>query len=151
MADDSLIDVLTRKRGEPRGRAPEPDEPMLPELDAPYQPHSRPAARPAYTLHLLLGREGCRSFQYVHLDSDAAFTAGESGQCIRLRFCGSKVMQVVIRGRNLWRLYDLIHQHRIAWVMQQEAGRDFAGDGETVVTDIRVDDVKEEAGNQSAA
>jgi hypothetical protein len=146
MADDSLMDVLTRKRSEPRGCAPEPDEPMLPEPDAAYQPHSRPAVWPVYTLHLLLGREGCRSFQYVHFDSDAAFTADESGQCIRLGFCGSKVTIVSIHGRNLRRLYDLIHQHRIAWVMRQDAGRDFAADGETVVTEIRVEEMQEADG-----
>src|SRR5579863_558183 len=143
MADDSLLDVLTGKRRDPRGRAPEPDEPMLPELDAPYQPHNQPTARPVYTLHLLLGRERWRSFQYVHLDSDSAFTADESGQCIRLRFCGSKITLVDILGRNLRRLYDLIHQHRVAWVMRQDAGRDFAADDEPVVTDIRLEEVKD--------
>ncbi|MBS0264478.1 MAG: hypothetical protein JSS02_21265 [Planctomycetes bacterium] len=143
MADDSLMDALTRRRGEPRAQAApatEPDEPTLPEPDAPYLPHSKPLARPVYTLHLLLGRDGCRSFQLVHLDSDSTFTADDAGQCIRLRFCGSKVMQVSIRGRNLRRLYDLIHQHRIAWVMRQELGRDFAAEGETVITEIHTEE-----------
>jgi hypothetical protein len=143
MADDSLMDVLTRKRGEPRPRVPEPDEPMLPEPDAPYRPHSRPVAMPIYALHVLLGCDGCRSFQYVHLDSDSAFTADDSGQCIRLQFCGSKVTAVAIRGRNLRHLYDLIHQHRISWVMRQDVGRDFAAEGETVITDIRIEEMKE--------
>ena len=146
MADDSLMDALTRKRGEPKPQPvqqAEPDEPTLPEPDAPYQPHAKPSARLVYTLHLLLGRDGCRSFQYVHLDSDSNFTADDSGQYIRLRFCGSKVMQVCIRGRNLRRLYDFIHQHRIAWVMRIDRGRDLAGDGATVLTDIRVEEVRE--------
>jgi hypothetical protein len=43
-------------------------------------------------------------------------------------------VKVTIRGRNLWRLYDYIHQHRIPWIMQ--ASRDFSQDGQTIVTDI---------------
>jgi hypothetical protein len=143
------MEALTRKRGEskpPLVQQADPDQSTLPEPDAAYQPHAKPAARPVYTLHMLLGRDGCRSFQYVHLDSDSAFVADDAGQCIGLRFCGSKVMQVLIRGRNLRRLYDLIHQNRIAWVMRIDRGRDFAGDGATVVTSIEIEEVREAAG-----
>jgi len=55
-------------------------------------------------------------------------------------------MQVSIRGRNLRRLYELIHQHRIDWVMRVDRGRDFAGDGATVVTGIEIEEVRESNG-----
>jgi len=34
--------------------------------------------------------------------------------------------------------YDFIHQHRMHWVMQLEAGRDFGTGDETVVTAIEI-------------
>ena len=80
------------------------------------------------------------SFQYVHLDSYSTYTA----ESITLKFLGMEPVKVVIRGRNLWRLYDYIHQHRIAWIMQ--VARDFAQDGQTVVTQVNFRAaVKEEA------
>jgi hypothetical protein len=53
-----------------------------------------------------------------------------------LVFMGLEPVRVIIDGRNLWRLYDYIHQHRIAWVMV--ASRDFAKDGQTIVTRVTV-------------
>jgi hypothetical protein len=45
-------------------------------------------------------------------------------------------MQVVIHGRNLWKLYDGIHRQVIGWVMQSP--RDFGKDGDCVVTRIEI-------------
>lgn len=49
---------------------------------------------------------------------------------------GSVPMQVVIHGRNLWKLYDGIHRQVIGWVMQSP--RDFGKDGDCVVTRIEI-------------
>jgi hypothetical protein len=42
--------------------------------------------------------------------------------------------QISIRGRNLWRLYDYIHQHRMAWLAR--ADRDFADGKEAIIVSI---------------
>ena len=95
-----------------------------------YVPHARPSNKPLYSLHLLSPSGGARSFQYVHLDSGSTYTA----EAIVLRFVGIESVKVTILGRSLWQLYDYIHQHRIAWIMQTT--QDFAQDGQTVVTEI---------------
>ena len=56
---------------------------------------------------------------------------------------------VTIRGRNLWRLYDYIHQHKMPWVMRVDVGRDFAADDEPVVTAIEFAEVKESERDQA--
>src|SRR5579864_7568381 len=91
-----------------------------------YVPHARPANKPLYSIHFLNPAGNVTSFQYVHLDSHSTYAA----ECVTLKFLGMEPVRVVITGRNLWRLYDYIHQHRIAWIMQ--AARDFAQDGQTV-------------------
>jgi hypothetical protein len=106
----------------------------LPDASAPYQAHARPANRPVYTLHCCLGKDGYRSFQYVHLDSDSSFKTSSAGHVITLRFAGTQVMQVTIKGRNLWRLYGTLHAHSISWVMR--ADRDLADEQETIITAI---------------
>jgi hypothetical protein len=55
---------------------------------------------------------------------------------ITLRFAGTHVMQVTIKGRNLWRLYDYVHQHRMPWIMQ--ADRDLAEGQESLITAIDI-------------
>ncbi len=111
--------------------APQDEESGLPSLaDKQYAPHARPANKPIYSIHFVDPAGDVHSFQYVHLDSHSTYTA----ECITLKFLGMQPVRVVLRGRNLWRLYDYIHSHRIAWIMQ--AARDFAQDGQTVVTQI---------------
>jgi hypothetical protein len=146
MQDEHLADVLSRRKSVPQRESHDDqtsDESLLPDSAHGYMAHSRPANKPLYTLHCILGKEGYRSFQYVHLDSDSRFAVEGKGQVIRLRFSGSKTTAVTIRGRNLMRLFDYVHQHRTAWVMQIEAGRDFAADGETVVTAIEIEEVRD--------
>lgn len=108
----------------------------LPDTSAPYQAHARPANKPLYTLHCCLGKDGYRSFQYVHLDSDSSFQATSAGHIVTLRFAGTQVMQVTITGRNLRQLYDLLHQHRIPWVMQ--ADRNLAPGDDAIITTIGI-------------
>jgi hypothetical protein len=103
----------------------------LPSLDADqYQPYARPANKPLYSIHFVSAKGIVRSFQYVHLDSNSSFAA----EHITLRFMGMEPLKVVIHGRNLWRLYDYIHQHRVAWVAETQ--RDFVGDGLPVISKV---------------
>jgi hypothetical protein len=104
----------------------------LPDLgEGEYQPYSRPANKPIHSIHFITAKGTIRSFQYVHLDSDSRY----SGEKIELRFIGMEPVRVVIQGRNLWRLYDYVHQHRASWVT--EASKDFAPDGQAIVTAIQ--------------
>jgi len=115
------------------------DETGLPSLnEKQYVAHARPANKPLYSVHFVNPKGEVRSFQYVHLDGSCSFVA----DCITLKFLGMEPVKVLIRGRNLWRLYDYIHQHRMAWIMQ--ASRDFAQDGQTIVTQIDFTTVKGE-------
>ena len=118
---------------------PAEEESGLPSLkDGEYQPHSRPSDKPVYAIHFVTQGGDVRSFQYVHLDSGSQFTAGK----ITLAFMGMEPVRVIIEGRNLWRLYDYLHQHLIPWVMV--AGRDVAKDGQTIVTRVTYVAVKAE-------
>src|SRR5579871_194420 len=117
---------------------PEPvdDETGLPSPnEGDYKAFAAPANKPIFALHCIGATGAIRSFQYVDLDSDSRYEPG----AILLRFTGTKVLEVRIRGRNLWRLYDGIHRHVIRWVM--EAGRDFAQDAESIIGRIEVREV----------
>lgn len=116
---------------------PSEDDSGLPSLkEGEYQPHARPANKPLYGIHFVTPSGDVRTFQYVHLDSGSQFAAGR----ITLVFMGMDPVRVIIEGRNLWRLYDYIHQHRMPWVMV--ASRDFVKDGETIVTQVTYAQVK---------
>ena len=126
------------------GPKPEPEsDAALPDPAAPYQAHGRASNAPVYTLHCALGKDGFRSFQYAHLDSDSAFRIEPRGHVITVRFAGTRTVAVTIRGRNLGRLYDYLHQHRIPWVMR--ADRDFAdgADRQPLITAIEIEEVTE--------
>jgi hypothetical protein len=124
----------------------ESDESELPALNAPYQAHARAANKPVYALHCLLGAKGCVSFEYVQLDSHSEFRAEKEGQIIKLRFVGSKIWEVTIGGLNLWKLYDLIHQHRMPWVRLSDRGFAAGADGEALITSIQIKEIEREAG-----
>jgi hypothetical protein len=113
----------------------------LPDSSSPYQAYARASNKPVYTLHCCLGKDGYRSFQYVHLDSNSGFCIDPKGQTITVRFAGSKHLQVTIRGRNLWHLYDYLHQHRTSWIMR--ADRDFGEDKEAIITAIEIEEVND--------
>ncbi len=48
---------------------------------------------------------------------------------------------LIVRGRNLWKCYNLACQHRLEWI--RVADRDFARDGELIITGVRVKPVEE--------
>ena len=135
---DSLKETPSRSSTQPE-MAGDQLAPDLVDLDGAYQAHARASNKPVQSVHCLLGKDGVRSFQYVHLDSDSQFRTTSSGQAIIVRFAGLKSVQVTIRGRNLWRLYDYLHQHRMPWIMR--ADRDFADDKEPIITAIDFEDV----------
>jgi hypothetical protein len=120
------------------------DESGLPEPNAPYQAHARAANKPVYSLHCLLGKDGCRSFEYVQKDSNSEFKVGEHGQIIKLRFAGTKIWEVTITGLNLWHLYDLIGQHRMAWVRKSDRGFAAGADGEAMIMGIDIKEIPRE-------
>ncbi len=137
---DNVSDNNARLRNVLNPTAPdraEDEDSGLPSLkDGDYQAHARAANKPVYAIHFVTPSGEVRSFQYVHLDSGSQFTA----ERITLAFMGMEPVRVVIEGRNLWRLYDYIHQHRMPWVMV--AGRDFAKDGQTIVTRVSYQPIK---------
>jgi len=97
-----------------------------------YQPFARAANKPLFSVHFLTAKGEMRSFQYLHLDSGSTFT----GDAIAIRFLGMQPINVRVTGRNLRRLYDYLHQHRVSWVLAVAPGRDFAKDGQPVITAI---------------
>jgi hypothetical protein len=109
------------------------DEQGLPDLQGEgYQPHARPSAKAVFALHVIFPNGTVQSFQYQHLDSASRYL----NESIELRFLGAKILQVTLRGRNLWKLYDYLHQHRMAWL--RVADRDLAQDGETIITGVAI-------------
>jgi hypothetical protein len=122
-------------------KLPEPDEDSeLPDVSQGYKAYGRATVKPVYSLHLHLGKEGYRSMQYSHLQSDSRFEMSD-GHVIILHFAGpfEKLLRVRIAGRNLAHLYDLLHRHCVPWV--RRADRDFGDGKEPVVTGIEVTEV----------
>lgn len=100
----------------------------------------RPLNKPGYSRHLIEADGSVRSLAYSQLDNRSLYRPGR----ITLRFVRLKVTEVEISGRNLYQLYDYIHSHRMPWV--KIAARDFAADGEPVVTQIVIRDEPEKLG-----
>jgi hypothetical protein len=153
MPDESWDAVLERtRRAGPSPADPSPraadEEAMLPAAGDPYKAASFPANRSLTRLVLVMGKEGFQQggkaylfFQYVHLDSDTDFAFTREGQIFTLRFAGIKPAQMVVRGRNLLRICDYIHLHRMPWIRM--ADRDFTtadgvSDKEPIITNIQV-------------
>jgi len=127
------------------GGEPKPSEPggwdeaggletFSPESTA-YQAHARPGNKLLPSIHFILRDRSIRTFQYMHLESGSRFEPLPQGKGHRLtfRFASSAAVGVVLEGRNLWRLYDYITQHRMAWVCELEEGRDFEGEKAAVI------------------
>jgi hypothetical protein len=92
-------------------------------------------------LHVFRRRASTRSFQFAHMGYQE-FDPGNTWFIIE--FNEPEKWRLTVRGRNLWAIYNYIAQHRLAWI--READRDFAGDGETIVTAIEIVAVKEVEG-----
>lgn len=106
-------------------------EETLPNLTE-YKPHGNPTIKPCYTLHCIISGT-VTSFQYYHLESHSSFATEGNKDRIRIAFDGTPI---VIHGRNLWKLYRYIMEHRMPWVWR--ADRDFAEDRKPILTGIEV-------------
>lgn len=125
---------------------PPPDGPereCLPTPDAEYKPFGRRSNADEYAIHFIAPGLPIRSLQYQHLD-DGFF----SPDCIVLTFMGIVPKRVTILGRGFRQAdYEQIHQRRTPWV--RVAARDIGGDGETIVTGVEIEVIKEEEEGQS--
>src|SRR5262245_4835004 len=127
MSAESWNDVLERTR---RGAPAASDgavslhavegKGLLPGYGDPYQAAGPESAESLTPPCCLMGKEGYqprrkryRFFQYVHLASDKDFGFTKDGQVIPLRLAGMNPVLVVVRGRNLLRICDAIHLHRM--------------------------------------
>jgi hypothetical protein len=99
---------------------------------------ARPAAKLLPGLHLFRRRGSTRSFQFAHLGYQEY---DPSNTWFVIEFNEPEKWRVTVRGRNLWAIYNYIAQHRLEWI--READRDFAGDGERIITAIEIEAVKE--------
>lgn len=117
----------------------------LPEPGSPYQAFARPSQKPLYTINFDLGVKGWFGFQYVQLDSHSEFQRVEKGQLLRLRFAGTKIWDAEVEGINLFRGYDLICQHRMAWIRLSDNGFGTGKKDDPVVTAIRIKEIEREA------
>ncbi|WP_435008028.1 hypothetical protein P12x_005295 [Tundrisphaera lichenicola] len=141
---NSFLDDLLKPTSKQQGEADAEDS-ELPAPGSSYLAHARAANKPVYALHCLLGAEGVRSFEYVHKDSSSEFRAVEQGQLIRLRFAGTKIWELTIGGLNLWRLYDLLGQHRMPWIRQSDRGFAAGKDGDALIQVIQIKEIEREA------
>lgn len=145
----SIRAILDAPAIEPDREGPDgPEEPgglegFTPDGTA-YQAHARPGNKPLPSIHFILRDRSIRTCQYLHLESDSRFLPLPQGQGHRLvfRFAGSAELRVVVEGRNLWRLYDYIAQHRMAWVYELPGVGDFEDAHAAVVQAITFETVE---------
>jgi hypothetical protein len=150
MNGGSWEDVLEKTR---RGSAPASDtvvslrageaDSLLPGDGDPYKAAGAQSNESLTRLCCIMGREGFqpggkayRFFQYVHLDSDTDLGFSNDRQIVTLRFAGLHPVMVIIGGRNLLRICDSIHLHRMPWI--RVADRDFAEGSKEIITSIEV-------------
>jgi hypothetical protein len=119
---------------------------LLPGYGDPYKAAAPPSNEGLTRLCCIMGKEGFqpggkayRFFQYVHLDSDTDLGFTKDGQAITLRFAGMNPVLVIVRGRNLLRICDTIHLHRMPWI--RVADRDFAEGQKEIITAIEIIEV----------
>lgn len=162
MQGESWNDVLDRTRPGPTHAAdkvaslvPPGEDAALPTPGDPYKAAGMPDNHALTRLCCIMGREGFqkggkayRYFQYVHLDSDTDLGFTEHGQVITLRFTGSaKMVEIKIFGRNLLRICDYIHLHRMPWIRvadRDPRAADGVADNKPVITEIRIEEIGEE-------
>lgn len=119
------------------------DESGLPALrDNEFRVHGRASQKPLFAVHFIFPDGSVRTFQYMHLDSSSSYSPAR----IILRFTGSRIFDVLVEGRNLWKTYGYLHEHRLPWL--RVATRDFAHDGEAIVTKVTIIDTAELIGGK---
>jgi hypothetical protein len=113
----------------------------LPKPGDPYKAHARAANKPVLSL-LLVQKDGVsvRGFSYGNLDTIDRLPGEkpDSGPVLVLRFTGLTPTEVRLSGRNLATLFIYLSQHRVAWVREQQAERDFSDEAVAVVGGISI-------------
>jgi hypothetical protein len=118
---------------------------LLPAPDSAYDAaHARASNKPLATLRFITGAT-VRGLPYANFDSIDWMAPDKAGASpmIVIRFTGLIPRQVVIAGRNLLKLFNQLSDHRIAWLRELPAGRDFRAkdDGATVITSIDISQI----------
>jgi hypothetical protein len=147
----SLLSMLDRppaeaeRAGKPESQTqPEDENDELPGLEEGYAACSRLDNKPQLMLCLLKADDSVRSYSYSDLraiDLQPGNKPG-NGPGLILRFVG--VAEVRIEGRRLRTLVDYLRRHRIGWLRELPAGRDFRDGNAMVITRMEV----KEAGAQ---
>lgn len=118
-----------------RGKAktPEDDAIELSEMDGDYA-SLRPSNKPIPRLHVMDRTGKVRTYMYHHLDSDARF----DGNSFVVVFAATKLWEITVKGRNLWRIFDYVTLAR--WPYLREDHRSGFKDGE-VIESITIKDI----------
>jgi hypothetical protein len=120
------------------------DADTLPGLEDDYAACSRPDNKPQLMLSLLKADESVKSLSYSDLrwiDLKPGDKPG-NGPGLVLRFVG--VAEVWVEGRCLRPLVDNLRRHRIGWLRELPAGRDFRDANTMVITHLDVREVETE-------
>jgi hypothetical protein len=104
-----------------------------------YKSFARAWIKPVRAIHFFTQDGKCRTFEYTDLRSRCGDDDDFTSTRFKLAFLGLRAVEVTVEGRDLWPLYDYIHQHRMPWVMV--AARDFAKNGDTIVTSVTVEGI----------
>jgi hypothetical protein len=138
---DFLKKMSAREPEKPPVEEQDPETLTIAEMDGRYST-LRPANKTLTRMHVILKNGKIFSFQNHYLDVRSTFEGGT----FVLLFAGTKHYEVTVigHGPKFWAVYDYCTQHR--WPYLREATRDFAADGETVFTEIRIVDVTPKPG-----
>jgi hypothetical protein len=113
----------------------------LPKPGDPYKAHARAANKPLLSL-LFVQKDGVsvRGFSYGNLDTIDRLPGDKpgSGPVLVLRFTGLTPTEVRLSGRNLATLFVYLSQHRVAWLRELQADRDFSDDAVAVVSGMSI-------------
>jgi hypothetical protein len=99
---------------------------------------SRPTPKWWTGIHVKRGRDGTRSFQYVHIGYEEFDPAGTR---FVFEFNVPEKWRVTVTGTNLWKIYNYLHQHRLEWIEQADRS---IGKDESVplISKIDVEEIK---------
>lgn len=150
--DDHLKGIINRN-----GAPKEEEDTGRPDLQGPYQAFGRPCTKYLSSLLVYFNAEGRKLYrrekiqlQYRDIESDNPLLAGldDDGGGFAVILAGQVSKQrLIVRGRNLDQrgpdrisLFDFISFHRMPWI--RAADRDFAEDGEPIITSITLEEIK---------
>lgn len=101
---------------------------------------SRPMPNGWTGIYILNGREDTHAFQYMHMGYEK-FSADGRSFVVEFNINVTEKWRVTVHGRKLWPIFMNLHHHKLEWI--KKADRDFVDDGESVITGIVVESVRE--------